>query len=621
MRIAELFTPGGPEFRRQIERDYHLRMTAKNTEDLKTFQEEALKVQSELAVEILRAVERSAEVQSVAETSVAQMGEYLTALVGGMEQVNVALGDLNTTANETLDAVSDLSNFLETSLRHISGQIIAQQKTLDDIAAVLQKPYQMRARELRREAHKWLLSGMERGGREQDEDWKDAMRLLKSATDNPIGMQDYVAFFEIGWLLWKHDSNLVAAEDAFYRAQRLSESGRDLYHVLSLRHLSYMQFQLERYQDAYRTIHRALVISRDHDIMYDAARCAAKIGREQEVVDWLDQCIDMQATTIITIFSEPAFRLMLMQLEQLAARKLKQVRKRVDNKLDRCKRVFRGAADAEKLLALELVCLRACRTEIEGIVRRLEKADYITALATEERVLKVHGSVVAECTRAIQVEIEARRSAVARSELTLSQIRAQSESLLANANREGNALVEKARVQADTENRRVRLALQKSEADYAETIRDSKVDPSGADVGLGCLTHLIVLMAIVYLVTGGLTVPSHTNIVGDVLYTLWLLGGWVLFIYLYARLSMQSRNRAAENKLLEERRAGESAEREEKRAQEKARVTAENLLTEAKARAEAEFTARFSSLRDGLRVEQNRVSQAESVLSTFLAVR
>ena len=62
------------------------------------------------------------------------------------------------------------------------------------------------------------------------------MRLLKSTTDNPIGMQDYVAFFQIGWLLWKHEHDIVAAEDAFYRAQRLSSSKRDLYHALSLRH-------------------------------------------------------------------------------------------------------------------------------------------------------------------------------------------------------------------------------------------------------------------------------------------------------------------------------------------------------------------------------------------------
>jgi len=43
-------------------------------------------------------------------------------------------------------------------------------------------------------------------------------------------MQDYVAFFQMGWLLWKHDRDIAAAENAFYRAQRLSTSERDLYH-------------------------------------------------------------------------------------------------------------------------------------------------------------------------------------------------------------------------------------------------------------------------------------------------------------------------------------------------------------------------------------------------------
>src|SRR5437667_5391502 len=89
--ITDLFIPRGPEFRREIERDYHLRMTAKNTEDLKTFQAEALKVQAELGAEILRAVERSAEVQPWIDTSLLQMEEYITTLLGGMELVSDSL--------------------------------------------------------------------------------------------------------------------------------------------------------------------------------------------------------------------------------------------------------------------------------------------------------------------------------------------------------------------------------------------------------------------------------------------------------------------------------------------------------------------------------------------------
>jgi hypothetical protein len=73
MPITELFAPRGPEFLRQIERDYHLRMTAKNTEELMTFQAEALRVQTGFAAEILHIAERSAEAQLSADAGFSKL--------------------------------------------------------------------------------------------------------------------------------------------------------------------------------------------------------------------------------------------------------------------------------------------------------------------------------------------------------------------------------------------------------------------------------------------------------------------------------------------------------------------------------------------------------------------
>jgi tetratricopeptide (TPR) repeat protein len=311
----------------------------------------------------------------------------MRALLSGVDQVNEGLDNLNATASDTLDAVADLSSLLGRSLRHISQQIVAQQETLDEIATLLRRPYQTRARELRDEGEKWLLSGMGRKGRERDEDWNDAMRLLNATTDNNLGMQDYVVFFQMGWLLWKHDHNVAAAEAAFYRAQRLSSGGHDLYHLLSLRHLAYMQFLLEKHQDAYDTIHQALDVSRDHDTMYDAARYSVNAERGKEAIAFLDKCIDMQPTTIVTMFSEPDLKSVLTGLLRLAARKLQEIRQRAENNRKRCQLVLQGAADAEKLLALKFVSLRAFTTDVETIGQRLGKADYLTSLELEKRIL------------------------------------------------------------------------------------------------------------------------------------------------------------------------------------------------------------------------------------------
>ena len=65
---------------------------------------------------------------------------------------------------------------------------------------------------------------MKASGRDQEEWYKDAARLLRDVLDNPIGRGNYVAWFQTGWLKWKFQRNLAEAEEAFYQAARLSAS-------------------------------------------------------------------------------------------------------------------------------------------------------------------------------------------------------------------------------------------------------------------------------------------------------------------------------------------------------------------------------------------------------------
>jgi len=218
MPLTELFEPRGPEFLRQIERDYHLRTTAENTDQLKAFQAEALRVQIGIAAQNVRLAEFVDDNLRWTGSSLSGMQEYMGTLLDGMDRANDALNSLNETTGHILDAVVDLSDLLGDALSRISQQIMDQQQTLDEIAALLKRPYQTRVRELRIEAQKWLFRGMQRKERDRHEDWKDAMRLLKTVTDNPVGMQDYVVWFQTGWLLWKQQKDVIAAEEAFYRS-------------------------------------------------------------------------------------------------------------------------------------------------------------------------------------------------------------------------------------------------------------------------------------------------------------------------------------------------------------------------------------------------------------------
>lgn len=278
---------------REIDRDYHIKVIAKNVGEMKEYHASTLRLQAEAAIENLRAIGDLAQRQN-------QTNVYLTGIARDMSEILCDIDQMNVGIDRLVQGMYDLNVTLDC----ISQQMMEQKRVLEDIAELLRCPYEAKTLELRREADKWLVSGMNNTGRDRDEDWKDAKRLLQSIVENPIGNQDYVVWFQIGWLLWKHEQKADEAEEAFYRAQRLSAHKRDLYHVNSLRHLAYMQYLQNNHGKAYETIQKALTISQDHDIMYDAARYAAKTGRDKESLDLLDRCIDLQPTTIITMFSE-----------------------------------------------------------------------------------------------------------------------------------------------------------------------------------------------------------------------------------------------------------------------------------------------------------------------------
>jgi hypothetical protein len=59
----------------------------------------------------------------------------------------------------------------------------------------------MKALELLNEADRALKNGMKASGRDQEE-FKDAGRLLGDVLGNPIGSRNYMAWFQTGWLNW-----------------------------------------------------------------------------------------------------------------------------------------------------------------------------------------------------------------------------------------------------------------------------------------------------------------------------------------------------------------------------------------------------------------------------------
>jgi len=148
---------------------------------------------------------------------------------------------------------------------------------------------------------------MQASGRDRQEEFKDALRLLTEVLNNPIGSRDFVAWFQIGWLKWKDKQDLPGAAEAFYQAARLSGTEGKPHYVSSLRHLAYIQYL----QDSTKCIRDnrksgAGCVRRPRSPLR-CSRYAAKTLRNQYALKLLEKCIDLRPQTIVTMFSEADF--------------------------------------------------------------------------------------------------------------------------------------------------------------------------------------------------------------------------------------------------------------------------------------------------------------------------
>jgi len=286
---------------RQIDIDYHVAMLATNSREVVKINSQLFKVQAAQAAITLKGFE-SLYLQNK------ETNKSLDNVNRGLEKINLNLANIGESINRIETSIEQISLEIENGFRVVASILIEQRELLKTIARQLGSPYEQKVLELRNEADRWLLAGMNEIGRERDENFDDALRLFECCLENPIGMQDYVVWFQIGWLNWKHKKDLKSSENAFYRSQRLSKINKDIYHLKSLRHLAIIQYLQNKFEEAYQSIIIAVsLFPNDHDTLFDAARYAAKTGREEESLEYLSKCIDQCASTSITMFAEKDF--------------------------------------------------------------------------------------------------------------------------------------------------------------------------------------------------------------------------------------------------------------------------------------------------------------------------
>lgn len=300
---------------RQIDRDYAAKITAEATVDLLRVEAAALQLNATNAVRMHNTLGAVSDDLRATAAAVGAVSDGVARLCDAQLEANAHLVDLERVCAGIEDEVASLhgsvremANALVRQLSDVVRLLDTQRLELKAIAFRLENPLGTQARELRREARRWLRMGLLRlDASERELDWTDALKLLQEVVQNPIGHQDSIAWFEIGYLRWKLQNDLRAAEDAFLHAQRLCGVERDALFVESARHVGGVRYEAGDYRGALEALRTARTAGPNAEVLFDLARYAARAGAPREAEEALSQAIDLSPNIFVRMFDEPDF--------------------------------------------------------------------------------------------------------------------------------------------------------------------------------------------------------------------------------------------------------------------------------------------------------------------------
>lgn len=368
-----IFDPDVPASRRMrdIENHYHLEMTARGIGQIAQVQAASLALQAEAAWQQHR--------------DMAEMAFALGELQDGLLDLSNATWELGRTAQR-------IEASLDSWLATIAEGIAHQQETMEEIATTLRRPLETTVRELRKHADHAISSGASTSGGRREQWYEDALDLLHEAVKNPVGKQDYVAWFQTGWLLWKKDGALSEAAEAFDRAARLAQPAGDVYYWESLRHLAYVRYLSGDQAGALEAIEEARQADENPRTLFDAARYHACNGKPERAIDLLRRGIGLEPTMVVEMMSEADFADMVERLETFVRELVGEQRQRVRSALAGWQQTLDGLRRAEEAAGCRFVSeparSQSRRDEIASVV---DGAHYLECLALEEEALAERG--------------------------------------------------------------------------------------------------------------------------------------------------------------------------------------------------------------------------------------
>ena len=251
-----------------------------------------------------------------------------------LAHIEAALARLSPTEGERLRAnLGNPTPLMGSEVERICADAHALEATFESLCA----NYDPMLKEIATLGRAALKNSVLYSGRERTDELNDALRLLRSLLQHPIGSRNYAVWFECGWVQWNLGHALPEVEESFYQATRLSGGASDLYHLQALRHLAFVQAGQSKWLDASETIQRILSSAQESEpaIGIEAARYSLQSAQGLRAQQLIEQALDQNPELAFTVFSDPDLEPLYPLCLQMVERFTQATRQRANNELNR----------------------------------------------------------------------------------------------------------------------------------------------------------------------------------------------------------------------------------------------------------------------------------------------
>lgn len=331
----------------------------------------------------------------------------------------------------------------------IASEILAHRSCLNAPARSPTGEISAEALALRQMAEHAMLRGMRAAPHQQNEFFLSGIDTLRRYLQSPGTQEDAQAWFDMGWMLWRSGGGPAEAENAIRLAAELSTDDPAGLYLLCLMHLMHLYCERGCAEDAQAAAHIAVEISPSFAVLYDAARCAALAGQEQEALNLLERAIEVVPLTYVCMLADSGFSQIAPALKTLSQQLLESAQEAARQRLEGWKEALERTAEAEVSCQCEIKLPAQLTPNTDLLLAEIGDADLLSCLEIAGHAALGRTKVYGLACEALEEEAAKRSESLRRVVQRISETRRQAEEARASARAQMTRAVEEAARERD----------------------------------------------------------------------------------------------------------------------------------------------------------------------------